>query len=729
MKAGVPQQCGARRGREKFSVENLLVTKSLSHRQIMDLSAKIENLYKIGPAYAKKLHSLGIKTVRDLLFYFPFRYDDFSQITKIAELELGGIFTTQGKVIDINNTRTFRKKMVIIEVLIEDSSGVIKAVWFNQPFLKITFRLGMIINLSGKVTLSRDELIFSNPAYEIVRYNSGDFNSYTHTGRFVPVYHETHGLSSRWLRFHIKPLLGLAKNLKEFLPPELLKSRNLLVASEAIREIHFPQNMEWAEKARWRFAFEKLFLVHLWNFLQRKNWRENQSLSIPFREQVIKKFVKSLPFQLTNAQRKAAWQILQDLGKSIPMNRLLEGDVGSGKTIVAIIAVLGVTEQNKQAVLMAPTEVLAEQHYKTFNEYLKNYRIALLTGSKSLINDKKINLKKILEGIRNGSVDVVIGTHALIQDKVEFKNLALAIIDEQHRFGVEQRAKLVKTLFSLKDGLPNYTPHLLSMTATPIPRTLALTIYGDLDISLLDEMPEGRKKIITKIVAPASRSEAYNFIADEIGNGRQIFVICPLVEDSAVLEVKSAVTEYEKLRKIFLKFKIGLLHGRLKPKEKESVMLDYKNRKIDILVSTSVVEVGIDVPNATVIIIEGADRFGLAQLHQFRGRVGRGGHQSYCFLFTDSSAKKVHQRLNALIKCDNGFELAEKDLKIRGPGEVYGIRQSGIPDFTMANLSDVKLIIETRQEAKNIFGKDPVLKNYPQLQEKLKEFAKIIHLE
>lgn len=732
----------------------------------VNLNTPIEKLYNVGPAYAKKLHTFGIKKAEDLLFYFPFRYDDFSKITKIADLEIGKISTIQGRIIDVKNKRTFRKRMVVTEAIIEDDSAPIKAVWFNRPFLETTFRKGAAVNLSGKAAFVKEELIFSNPAYEVVRYEPGNYNgynkynkynSYTHTGRLVPVYHETYGLSSRWLRFHIKSILGLAKNVKEFLPREILRSQNLLLRARAINEIHFPKNIDLADQAKRRFAFEELFLIQLWNFLQREKWRKNKSLVIPFDEKLIKEFVKKLPFKLTDAQRKAAWQIFKDMEGSTPMNRLLEGDVGSGKTIVAIMATLEVISQGAsapkgrdlahlasekqgmggQVALMAPTEILAEQHYKTFSDYLNNKKcgvsgtphIVLLTGSKSLIDGKKIPKEKILEDIKRGNIDTVVGTHALIQDKVQFKNLALAIVDEQHRFGVEQRAKLVKSIFSLKDGVPGKIPHLLSMTATPIPRTLALTVFGDLDISLLDEMPKGRKKIITKVVAPADRLNAYKFIAGEIKNGRQIFVICPLVEDSDVLEVKSATTEYEKLQKIFPKFKIGLLHGRLKSKEKEAIMADYKNKKIDILVSTSVVEVGIDVPNATVMMIEGADRFGLAQLHQFRGRVGRGEHQSYCFLFSDSAAKKTHQRLNALIKCENGFELAEKDLKIRGPGEVYGTRQSGMPDIAMANLSDIKLISEARREAKNIFEKDPLLQSFPGLREKLKEFAGSVHLE
>ena len=693
----------------------------------VNLDAPVQKLYKIGPAYAKKLQSLGIKTARDLLFYFPFRYDDFSDITKIADVEIEQIATVQGQVVEARNIRTFKKRMALTEVIIEDDSGAIKAVWFNQPFLTTTLRTGATVNLSGKVSFSKNELVFSNPAYEVVGYNNS--RNYTHTGRLVPVYHETYGLSSRWLRFHIKPLLIFAKKIEEFLPLEIIKSHDLLPCSSAIKEIHFPKNLEIAEKAKRRFAFEEIFLIQLWNFLQRKKWQNNESLKIHFQEKLIKEFVASLPFRLTDSQRKAAWQILKDLEKPAPMNRLLEGDVGSGKTIVAAIAVLETVSQGMQAAIMAPTEILAEQHYNTFSGYLNNYKIALLTGSKGLLNGEKISRSGILNKARVGEVDVVIGTHALIQEKVFFKNLALAVVDEQHRFGVEQRARLLKTITSLKDGIPDKIPHLLSMTATPIPRTLALTIFGDLDISLLTEMPKGRKKIITSIIPPAGRRDAYYFIADEIQKGRQIFVICPLVEDSDILEIKSATTEFEKLRKVFPRFEIGLLHGRLKPKEKEEIMLKFKNKETDILVSTSVVEVGIDIPNATVMVIEGADRFGLAQLHQFRGRVGRSEYQSHCFLFTDSRAKKTHQRLNALIKCENGFELAEKDLKIRGPGEVYGIRQSGMPDLAMASLSDIKLISETRKAAKEIFEKDPLLKNYPRLKERLKEFARNIHLE
>ncbi len=692
----------------------------------MNLITPVEKIYKVGPTYAKKLHSIGIKTVKDLLFHFPFRYDDFSQFSNIEDLIIGETSTVQGKIMKVKSIQTYKRRMNLTEIIIQDDTDMVKAVWFNQPFLKDSFEEGQTVNLSGKVSVAKDDMVFSNPAHEVV-YDSA--RESTHTGRLVPVYHETYGLSSKWLRFQIRSLLKSVDGLEEFLPEDVMESQDLMTRDEALKEIHFPSSLEGGDEARRRFAFEMMFLIQVWNLMQRKKWNKNQATCISFDEKLIKQFVSSLSFKLTNAQRKSSWQILQDLERDVPMNRLLEGDVGSGKTIVAVLAALQVADSGAQVALMAPTEVLAEQHYKTFGSLLKKYKTALLTGNKTLIGSKKETREKALQKIQKGNIKIIIGTHSLIQDKVRFDNLALAIVDEQHRFGVDQRAKLVKTVTSLKDGVHGKIPHLLSMTATPIPRTLALTVYGDLDLSILDEMPKGRKKILTKIVSPASRQDAYQFIFDEVKRGRQIFVICPLVEDSENFEARSASTEYAKLQKIFPTLNLSLLHGRMKPKEKEEIMAEFSDKKTDILVSTSVVEVGIDVPNATVMMIEGADRFGLAQLHQFRGRVGRGEHQSYCFLFTDSQAKKTHQRLKALIKCSNGFDLAERDLKIRGSGEVYGSRQSGTPSLALSNLFDFKIVSEARKEARQIFESDPNLKFYSELKKQLKHFSKTVHLE
>ncbi len=732
---------------------------------MLTLKTPIEKLPFIGPAYVRKLRKVGIKTAGDLLFYFPFRYDDFSEVKKISEVELGEIVSVRGKILDIQNIKTWKKKMNLTEAMIEDDSGAIKAVWFNQPFLVRNLAAGANVSLSGKVVYAQEGLQLSNPSYELL--GSGQP---LHTARLVPVYHETEGLSSKWLRTHIKPILKLSSEVEEFLPPEILKNQKLYRLSWAISQIHFPDNMEKSQEAKRRLAFDELFLVQLYMMSQKKKWQELGAARINFNKELekeIKNFVDSLPFKLTSAQKISSWKIIKDLGKNNPMNRLLEGDVGSGKTLVALISALTVIKSGYQAVFMAPTEILARQHFaevarrfgniitsqpsllagqnfpvnkeikaglnKKRSEEIFNITAALLTASESKIYSsreiKEINRKDILENIKNGKINFVIGTHSLIQEKVVFKNLAFSIVDEQHRFGIDQRAKLQKEVINIKDGLKT-VPHLLSMTATPIPRTLALTIYGDLDLSILDEMPIGRQKIITKLVAPANRGLAYKFIYDQIKKGRQAFVICPLIEESDILEVKSVTEEYEKLsKKIYPDLKIGLLHGRMKPKEKEEAMKKFSAGEVHILVSTSVIEVGIDIPNASVMLIEGADRFGLAQLHQFRGRVGRGKYQSFCFLFTDSTSSTTHRRLNALVKSDNGFELAEKDLQIRGPGELVGIRQSGLPDLAMASLSDVELIKNAQEEAFKLISADHKLSKYPKLADKLKKFTKKVHFE
>lgn len=700
---------------------------------MITLKTPIEELPQIGPRYVLYLKKLGIKTAGDLLFHFPFRYDDFSDFKLISEVEVGQVVSIKGGILEIRNIRTKRRGMTLTEASIQDESGVISAVWFNQPFITNNLKAGMKLSLSGKVNFAKEGYQLSAPAYEILG------KSNLHTGRLVPVYHETDGVSSKWLRAHIKPLAFLSGEVAEFLPEEVLERQDLFAIDEAIRQIHFPEDATAAELAKRRLAFDELFLVQLYMQRQRQKWQGQKAVGIRYDKELeaeIKYFLEKLPFKLTDGQKIAVWKIIKDMEKDSPMNRLLEGDVGSGKTLVALLAVLVAVRSGYQALIMAPTEILARQH---FAESMKrfhgtNIRIALLTGSESRYFDgrdeKVLTKEKILSAIRKGEADLVIGTHALIQEKVFFKNLALSVVDEQHRFGIEQRAQTQNEISDIEDGLKATVPHLLSMTATPIPRTLALTIYGDLDLSVLNEMPKGRQKIITKLIAPGNRQSAYEFIRKEIESGRQAFVICPLIEDSDVLEVKSATEEFERLQKeVYPDFQIGLLHGRMKPKEKEEVMKNFSENKINILVSTSVVEVGIDIPNATVMLIEGADRFGLSQLHQFRGRVGRGQFQSHCFLFTDSTSSKAHRRLKALVDSDSGFELAQKDLELRGPGELIGVRQSGLPDLAMASLSDSALIQATREEAKAILEKDSDLKKYPKLRKKIENFEKDVHLE
>jgi len=754
----------------------------------MNLSTPVEEIPRVGPAFQRKLKKLGIKTVHDLLYHFPHRYEDFSNLIPIAKAETGGLFCFQGEILDIKTIRTFRKRMILTQAILGDETGKLKVLWFNQPYLINTFKKGERVCLAGKINGKGSAKYLSSPAYEKIPENFN--NDLTHTGRLIPVYPETEGLSSKWLRFIVKPILiKLKSQVPEPMPEKIINKYGFLPFQEAIWQIHFPESLKTAQAAKKRFAFEELFILSLFVQRERMKLAREKAIPIPLNLELVKEFTGNLPFELTDAQKKSAWQILKDMEKPRPMNRLLEGDVGSGKTVVATIAALNAAKANYQTAIMAPTEILAKQHYKTISNLLERFslKIGLITGKESYLKGKKTKRKELLEKAKNGQVDILIGTHAIIQDTnprtkyktpVQFNSLAFVIIDEQHRFGVEQRANLCRQ--------KKFIPHLLSMTATPIPRTLTLSVYGDLDLSLIDELPKGRKKIITKIVQPKDKKETYNFIREQVKEGRQVFVICPRIEPRARTEfgneqgflladernfswmdVKAVKEEYQKLSKeIFPDLKVGLLHGKMKTEEKEKAMKDFKSKKTDILVSTSVIEVGVDVPNASVMIIEGSEKFGLAQLHQFRGRVGRSDFQSYCFLFTESrsSGAKVekrtkpslttesrlrdegkeenlfssptnapgiitNRRLRALISCENGFELAEKDLAIRGPGDFLGSRQWGIPDLTMASLADAFSVEKTRSEAKEILQEDPELKKYPLLKKRLEEFKQRIHLE
>ena len=713
----------------------------------MELSTPVAKLSQIGPAYQKRLKKLGIKTIGDLLYHFPHRYEDFSNIIPISEVKINETCCIQGKILGIENARTWKKRMILTKAIVEDKSGAIKVVWFNQPYLIKVLKEGDNLCLAGKITLGEEGLYLSNPTYEKIPKTTSyklQATSLTHTGRIVPIYPETEGLSSRWLRFILKPLLiKFRKEITEPLPEEVIKNYQISPIQKAIWQIHFPDSLVLAKKAQQRFSFEELFLISLFILWEKLKIAKEKAISIPINLQLIKKFVRGLPFKLTGAQKKSAWQILRDLEKPKPMNRLLEGDVGSGKTVVAIMAALSVMKAGFQVAFMAPTEILAKQHFQEISKFLRKFylKIGLLTGKENKISSRKriikISRKKLLEKLKKGKINLLIGTHTLIQEKVGFGKLALVILDEQHRFGVEQRAKLVT---SNKQKAARIIPHLLSMTATPIPRTLALSIYGDLDLSLIDELPKGRKKIVTKVVAPERRRLAYNFISKQVKKGRQVFVICPRIEPSnkertkkevlSWADVKAVKEEYKKLSEdVFSDLKTEMLHGRMKTERKEEIMKKFKKGKVNILVSTSVIEVGIDVPNTTVMMIEGAERFGLSQLHQFRGRVGRSKYQSFCFLFTDSPAKKTRQRLKALISSENGFELAEKDLEIRGPGDFFGQRQWGIPDLAMSALKDIFLVEKTRRVAKEILTEDPELKKYPLLRKKVEKFRERIHLE
>ncbi|MDD3101529.1 MAG: GxxExxY protein [Patescibacteria group bacterium] len=878
------------------------------------LKTPLSELTSASKTTLNRLEKLKIQTAEDLLYHFPFRYDDYSKILTIAELKTKKSGTIKGKISLIANHRSPRKKMVITEAIISDKTDSIKVVWFNQPFLTKILRSGLEIYLAGKIDVDDYYgMQFLYPSYEIV--NSKDP---IHTGRLVPIYPATVNLSQKQIRYLIRQTIPLTQDIEDWLPREIRSKYNLTSTTFALEQIHFPQNREWLERAAHRLKFDELFLIQTRNQLVRQKIKSLVAPKIEFKLEETKKFVDNLPFKLTDAQRKSSWEIINNLETSAPMNRLLEGDVGSGKTIVGVLAILNVLLNGYQVAYMAPTEILAEQHFKNITELLKDYpfKIGLLTRENIKTNKDEKNKKvKIYEEISSGKIKLIIGTHSLIQEKVKFKNLAMTIIDEQHRFGVAQRAAfLAKSnpdmtqtntdetrtdtdtstqtnaditrtdtdkknnnllyenltyqirgiMFKIKKELglghkeniyqkaiekefkknnikfekekiiniqydnekigtyrPDFIvddkiiveikalpsigkfeteqiwhylkssdyhlallvnfgkddiqikrtihgymkqtdtdealtdtdnkknhmesprksassqcksalmPHFLSMTATPIPRSVALTLYGDLDLSIIDEMPPGRKKVLTSIVKPDETEKIYKFIREEIKNGRQIFVICPLIDQSDQLGVKSVKEEYKKLsEKIFPDLTLGFLHGRMKAKEKEEIMKKFDQNKINILISTTVIEVGIDIPNASVMIVEGAERFGLAQLYQLRGRIGRAEHQSHCFLFLENEGEKAKQRLKALITAQNGFELAEMDLEMRGPGEVFGTSQAGFfTDLKIARLSDVVILKEAQEAADKVFNKDNSLKTYPLLQNKISQFAQTAHLE
>ena len=684
----------------------------------MDLQKKVKEAGGIYKTYSKRLEKLGINTFEDFLYHIPFRYEDYSIISKISQLQRGEIVTIQGIVLDIKNEYT-KKRRVIQKAKIQDETGVIDIIWFNQPFLVNIIRKGHHISLSGKIDWYIHTLVMQSPVYEIVN------NSPTiHTGRLVPVYPETNGVSSKWIRRQIYNIIKESKqDLLEYLPYSIIKENSLLELKESIEQIHFPNTIEDFNRSKQRLEFDELFLLQLRAMRRRFAWEKNlvgHPFSISKFKKNIEKFWANLPFTLTSAQKRAVKEIFADLAGKKPMNRLLEGDVGSGKTVVSAITMYLAYLNGYQSVFMAPTEILAQQHYNTISNLLSpfNVRIEIVTGSKKsrIMNQESRTMKKnhnsklMIHDSKN-ELDILVGTHAVLSKNINFENLGLVVIDEQQRFGVEQRA-LIKQ--------KGKNPHLLTMTATPIPRTIALTMYGDLDLSILDEMPHGRKQIKTWLVPPEKREPAYSWIEKQIKETKsQVFIVCPFIEESETMQtVKAANKEFEYLKeKIFKNLKLGLLHGRLKAKEKDSVLEKFRDGKIDILVATPVVEIGIDISNATIILIEAAERFGLAQLHQLRGRVGRGDKQSYCLLFTETKTESSLTRLKSIETMHVGVELAELDLKLRGPGEMYGTMQHGIPMLKIASFSDFSLIEKTKREAQKIF---PKLSNYPLLVEKLK---------
>jgi len=671
------------------------------------MDSSVEVLKGVSRGYAGKLKKLGVEKVGDLLWLFPFRYSDFSQVRPIAKLVVGEEQTVLGDVSSVGAGMVGRRKAS--EAVIGDETGTLRVVWWGQTYVARQLREGMKIALSGKVTAYRGQPQMESPEWEPLEGES------LHTRRLVPVYPGTEGLPQRLVRRLAREAVdSLVDEMEETLPEDVRSRLKLLPVRQAMRQMHIPESSQQAAEARRRFALEELLHIELGVVRRRLAWQAagaapKLTLSQPVRDG----FVRSLPFDLTAAQRRAVDEVLRDIGESVPMSRLLEGDVGSGKTVVAVVALLAAVASGYQGAIMAPTEVLAEQHYRTFcslfsggdeeglwrdvfsPEYLKEpLRITLLRGSL-----KTADKAAAQDSIAQGETDIAIGTQALVQSEVSFQRLGLVVVDEQHRFGVEQRGALRQK---------GVSPHTLVMTATPIPRTLALTVYGDLDITVLDEMPPGRPPVKTYRLRPDQRQQAYDFLRKQVGAGRQAYVICPLVEESEAVAARAAVQEYERLcSDVFPDLRLGLLHGRMTPGEKDAVMREFRDGGLHMLVSTAVVEVGIDVRNATVMLVEGADRFGLAQLHQFRGRVRRSSEQAYCLLLSENPSEEAQERLRILETTHDGFKLAEEDLRIRGPGEYFGTRQSGLPDLKVARLTDVAFIEQARAEAVRLLEADP----------------------
>lgn len=678
---------------------------------MLQVTSPINELRGIGPAVAAKFAVLGLKTVDDLIDNYPRRYEDYSEVTPVSRLK-PGLVTIQ-VMIERAAGRYVRRGMHITEAIAADETGSVRLTWFNQPYRAASLKSTELYFVSGLFELSHGRLVIMNPTIEQV----SDFA--INAARILPVYRETKGLTSRQIRAAVFQVMALIKALPETLPPAISESQDLITRAEAMRIMHFPESGDELEVARRRLGFEEVFSLSLAALLNKRDQQRERALAVPFDEQLARKFVGYLPFVLTDAQRKVIWQLYLDLQHPQPMNRLVEGDVGSGKTVVATMAALMVMHAGWQVALMAPTELLARQHAETIYKLLQplgmSDQVGLLVGSLSAPAKKRAQ-----QAIASGQTRFMVGTQALIQEKVNMERLALVIVDEQHRFGVDQR----KTL-QAKAG---HMPHVLSLTATPIPRSLALTLYGELDISIIDHKPIGRLPIITQISSPNSRAQLYRHIDAEIDAGRQLFVVCPLISDSDTLDVTSAESVYAALQKTTFKHRrIGLLHGKLRPVEKTAVMQQFIDKKLDILVSTTVIEVGVDVPNATIMLIESAERFGLAQLHQLRGRVGRSHHQGYCYLML-SDSKPPSRRLRALESSGDGFKLAELDLELRGPGAIYGQMQHGQLDLRIAKLSDTKLIAAARAEAQAIIDSGDNLLKYKYLMQHVNRLRAVTNL-
>ena len=698
------------------------------------LSSPITDIPRVGPVKAEYLSKLGITHARDFLFIFPRKYDDFSHITPIAKLESGAKMTVRAKVKQVKTDYGWqgRRRLLRIFVDIEDDTGILNVTWYNLRFLERQLWQGRELLVAGTVE--------ANPQYNkqlSVKLRKTGAKSYmatklrmrspviefitgqdpTHTGRITPVYPETYGVTSRFLRYQVKNLLPLLKQIPEYLPADIIKRHHFIGIHDAITQVHFPDTTELLEQARRRLRFDELFFLQLAALVRRRDRRQQKATPISPVLTRIDKFTSLLPFSLTGAQERSVKEILSDMKHSAPMNRLLQGDVGSGKSAVALISAYAALQAKQKVIYLAPTEILARQQHANFSKYLTDTSTYLLIGA-SRQRDKAT----VKQSLTKRKPVMVIGTHALLQDDIAIKDLGLVIIDEQHRFGVKQRKLLLRQNSSTM-------PHLLTMTATPIPRTLSLTVFGDLDLSVLDELPPGRQPITTSIVTAAQKDEAITFILEQLHQGRQAYVIASLVEQSDRLQVKSAQETVKEMRAYFPDIAIELIHGRLKPLEKQSIMNNFHAGAIQLLVSTAVVEVGVDVPNATCMIIEGAERFGLAQLHQFRGRIGRGTQQSYCYLFPSTDEAANNERLITLSNTTDGFKIAEADLQLRGPGEAYGLSQSGFNELQVASLLDHETIKSARNEAAIILEKDPPLENYPILRKKVAQKNLVAHFE
>lgn len=684
---------------------------------MINFDHRVETLKGVGSVLGANLAKLGITTIGDLVNHYPRRYDDFSQLLPIRAMRPGPV-TVRGQIERIASRRARGRKMSITEAIISDSTGTVKCIWFNQPFLAKTYPIGTEVLVAGELRFSHNDLALQSPAIERAEGLTVDQGG-RHTGRIVPVYPETEGVTSKQLRSLIMPLVPSLDELPETLPPEIVKSAKLFSRGRTMQELHAPTSGQALLKARKRLAFEELFYLIAASLVIKNEIKTEAAPVIPLNIDVVKAATAELSFELTNAQRAAAWQILQDMTNEVPMNRMLQGDVGSGKTIVALLAACVAMKAGYQVALMVPTDILARQHAATLVPLLEKlgYKAGLL-----LARQKAADRTAAEQAVAVGELQLVIGTQALLTEKVTFANLGLVVVDEQHRFGVGQRQALKSKAGRL--------PHLLTMTATPIPRSLALTVYGDLDVSIMEGLPPGRQPIDTKVVKPSQRAVATDFIDAQIAEGRQVFVVCPLIEDSDTLGSKSVTTEAERLRNgVFKHRRIGILHGRLKPAEKDATMQAFADGELDILVTTTVIEVGIDVPNASVMLIEGAERFGLAALHQLRGRVGRGEHKSYCMLATDSTGAGVAERLQALERTNDGFRLAQIDLELRGPGAIYGLRQHGMLDLRVADLSDTKLIAQVREVATEFVADSKRVLQYPQVTERINRLKSITSLD